>query len=179
MTDTADTRRWYAMKVFYNKVFPLRDLLTDLGLTTYIPMTERTETRDGVTRRVERQLIGSLLFFRATADELRRLLPLTEGRAMVYSRREELRQIPVAIPDKEMDIFMLVTSGGKLGVEYLGDDSPGYHLGDRVRVTDGPFTGSEGHIARIRGNHRLVVSIKGLCAVATSYIPRAFLKKLT
>lgn len=98
---------------------------------------------------------------------------------MVYSRREERRQIPVAIPDREMDIFMLVTSGGKLGVEYLGDDSPGYHLGDRVRVTDGPFTGSEGHIARIRGNHRLVVSIKGLCAVATSYIPMAFLKKLT
>ena len=37
---------------------------------------------------------------------------------------------------------------------------------------------AEGHIVRIRGDHRLVVTIDGLCAIATGYIPRPFLQKI-
>ena len=40
------------------------------------------------------------------------------------------------------------------------------------------ISGAEGHICRIRGNRRLVVSINGICAVATSYVPACFLQKL-
>ncbi|MDE6327738.1 MAG: UpxY family transcription antiterminator [Duncaniella sp.] len=179
MTETSPgTPRWYAMKVFFNRVFDIRDLLTNRGVTTYLPLTERLVKRGGTVSRVETPLISSLLFFHTTPSVAVSLAPEIEGRAMIYTRRNGLQRTPVAIPDKEMDIFMLVTSGGKEGVEYLGDDSPRYHLGDRVRVTDGPFTGSEGHIARIKNNNRLVVTVKGLCAVATSYIPRAFLEKI-
>ena len=50
--------------------------------------------------------------------------------------------------------------------------------GDKVRVIDGVFKGAEGHIVRIKKNHRLCVCITGLCAVATGYIPKAFLEKI-
>lgn len=43
-----------------------------------------------------------------------------------------------------------------------------------MRVTEGPFKGAEGYIKRIKGNRRLIVSIEGVVAVATTYIPGVF-----
>lgn len=178
MSDSSATANWYALKVFYNKVFDMRDFLERRGLTAYIPLTDVIVERNGVRRKVERPLINSLMFFRATSEQAAALIPEIEGRAMVYSRRSERGLVPAAIPATEMDIFMLVTSRGENGVEYIGDDSPRYHAGDLVSVIDGPFKGSVGRIIRIKNNQRLVVTINGLCAVATSYIPRAFIRKI-
>ena len=71
---------------------------------------------------------------------------------------------------------MFVCSAGKQGLTYLGDDRPEYHQGDLVRVTDGPFKGAEGHIKRIKKDRRLVVTIPGIVAVATTYIHPHFLE---
>ena len=101
-----------------------------------------------------------------------------EGRVLLYTREKNGKKIPSAIPDREMEIFMLVTSAGKAGLEYLGEDSPRFRKGEKVRVTGGQFKGAEGHICRIKGDRRLIVSIQGLCAVATSYIPQCYLEKI-
>lgn len=177
--NTLPESNWYALKVFYNKVFDLRDALATLVDETYIPLSSTIVERGGVRKRIERPLISSLLFVRTTPDTASSLLPVIEGRAMMYTRTDANgRRVPVVIPEREMNIFMLVTSRGEWGVEYIGDDMPRYHSGDRVRVIDGPFKGSEGHIVRIKDDHRLVVTVNGLCAVATGYIPRAFLQKV-
>lgn len=170
--------RWFALKVFYNKVFDIESRLKERNIESYIPMTTIMVERNGVKKKVTRPLISSLMFFRTTPDEAIALQPMLEGKAMIYSRRTEWRREPVAIPEHEMNVFMLVTSSGETGVDYIGEDSPRYHKGDLVRVIDGPFKGSEGHIIRIKDDHRLVVTIQGLCAVATSYIPRCFLQKV-
>lgn len=170
--------RWYALKVFYNRVFDLRDTLAGRVDESYIPVTTSVVERAGVKKRVERPLISSLLFIRTSPGTAKSLQPIIEGKAMIYTSVTPDGRCPVAIPDKEMNIFMLVTSRGEWGVEYIGDDMPLYHSGDRVRVIDGPFKGSEGHIVRIKGDHRLVVTVNGLCAVATGYIPRPFLQKI-
>ena len=49
---------------------------------------------------------------------------------------------------------------------------------EHVKVIDGTFKGAEGYICRIKKNHRLIITVHGVCAVATSYIPQAFLKKI-
>ena len=141
--------RWYALKVFYNKVFDLRDTLAGRVDDTYIPVTVSVVERGGVKKRVERPLISSLMFIRATPEAAASLGPVIEGKAMIYTAMTAAGRHPVAIPDREMNIFMLVTSRGEWGVEYIGDDMTRYHSGDRVRVIDGPFKGSEGHIVRI------------------------------
>ncbi len=175
----APGRRWYALKVFYNKVFALRDELAERhGMESYIPLTTVMVERRGNRRKETRPLISSLMFVRANPQAASELQGIVEGRAMVYTRRTDSGREPEPIPDREMELFMLVTSGDSGEIEYLGEDSPRYHCGDRVRVTDGPFKGSEGHIVRIRDNRRLVVTIEGLCAVATGYIPRPFLCRI-
>ena len=73
-------------------------------------------------------------------------------------------------------MFIFVCTAGQQGLSYLGEDKPEYHKGDRVRVTDGVFKGAEGYVKRIKKDRRLVVSIRGVVAVATSYIPPQFLE---
>lgn len=96
-------------------------------------------------------------------------------RAILYTRHcDDGRRRPYAIPDREMNVFMLVASSGETGLEYFGDEDRKFAEGQRVRVTDGPFRGAEGSIQRIHGDRRLLVSIRGICAVATTYIPKHF-----
>lgn len=46
-----------------------------------------------------------------------------------------------------------------------------------VRVIKGAFEGVEGRVARVTGQQRVVITLEGLCIVATAYIPSAFLTK--
>ena len=46
-------------------------------------------------------------------------------------------------------------------------------------VTGGPFKGAEGHIKRIKRDRRLIVTIKGVVAVATAYIHPSLLRKVS
>ena len=77
-----------------------------------------------------------------------------------------------------MEVCRFVVTAGHEGLELLGDDKPEYHIGDRVVVTGGPFKGAEGHIKRIKRDRRLVVTIPGIVAVATTYIHPSLLSKV-
>ena len=134
--------------------------------------------RNGIKKKLRRPVINSLMFFRSTVCRALEVQRQFTNKVILYTRQKGLKRLPLAIPDREMNIFMLVTSSGERGMEYLGEDSPKFHCGCRVRVTDGKFKGAEGVICRIRKDSCLVVVIRGVCAVATSYIPRAFLRRL-
>lgn len=84
----------------------------------------------------------------------------------------------LVVPDEQMDLFMKICSIKDSGLEYLGEDGPQFHQGDRVRVIDGIFKGFEGHIKRIKHDRKLIVTIEGVAAFATRFIPPAFLEKI-
>ena len=65
------------------------------------------------------------------------------------------------------------------GLEYFSDEAMvNYNKGERVRVVEGPFTGTEGFVKRIRRDRRVLVVIPGVIAVATTYVPSCFLEKV-
>ena len=45
-----------------------------------------------------------------------------------------------------------------------------FRKGERVRVTGGIFEGVEGEFIRVKNDRRVVVSIRGVMAVATTFI---------
>ena len=157
--DSMGEKRWYAAKVQYNRVQPIRERLGADHVEYFVP-----------------EIISSLVFFRATNEYVGVFEQDFFSRIWVY--RDPLTRNPSPIPDHEMEVFMFVCTSGKQGLTYLGDDKPEYHCGDLVRVTDGPFKGTEGHIIRIKKDRRLVVSIKGIAAVATTYIHPQFLETI-
>ena len=193
---------WYALKVFYNKVFEIEALLTDMDLETYIPVRQvqlkgedhmraarRLATPDD--RRRDNQfvqagpvifkrvpVVSSLLFVRAPKERLPEVDTCVDGRGFVYKTAD--RKTEAIIPDKQMAMFQMVCSSGAEGLEFFADDDlTRYKAGDKVRVLEGPLKGAEGYIKRIRKDRRLLVSIEGFIAVATSFIPPQFLEKIS
>ena len=167
MEEVSSIMHWYAFKVFYNKVFEIEDSLNRDKIETYIPCERILVERGGVKKYVRKPIISSLLFFYSTEKQALALQQKLTDRVLLYT-----------IPEREMKIFMLVTSSGEKGLDYFGDVPMEYSTGERVLVTDGPFKGAEGCIHRIKGNRRLIVAIQGVCAVATAYIPQCFLRKI-
>ena len=193
---------WYALKVFYNKVFEIEASLTDMDLETYIPVRQvqlkgedhmraarRLATPDD--RRRDNQfvqagpvifkrvpVVSSLLFVHAPKERLPEVESCVDGRGFIYKTAD--RKTEAVIPDKQMAMFQLVCSSGAEGLEFFADDDlTRYKAGDKVRVLEGPLKGAEGYIKRIRKDRRLLVSIEGFIAVATSFIPPQFLEKVS
>lgn len=174
-----DERQWYALKVFHNRMPAIADELSAAGIESYIPMRTVVVERGATRRKEQRPAIASLMFFRSTRRQAEDAARKLTDRAMLYTRlHTDGSKIPAAIPQREMEIFRLVVSSGADGLEYMPDDPDRFHSGDRVRVTAGPLAGAEGHIVRIRGDRRLVVSVRGVCAVATTYIPQCLLERI-
>ena len=201
MSQDREENNWYALKVFYNKVFDIEETMLGMGLETYIPV--KKERLKGLEHlRVQKRLatpdddrndlrylkegpviykrvpvVNSLLFVKADAAGIEQVRREVEGRAMVYLDAE--RKKPSVIPSKQMAIFRMVTSSGDEGLEFFSDnDSVNYRQGDRVRVLEGPLKGAEGYIKRIKKDRRLLVAIEGFIAVATSFIPPKLLEKV-
>ena len=165
-------RNWYALKVFYGKVFEIEDRLAAMDLETYIPVRKdllkgeehmralrRLATPDD--RRRDNQfvqegpliykrvpVVSSLLFVRAPKDRLKEIEDCVKEKGFVYKTAD--RKAEAVIPDKQMAMFQLVCSSG-----------------------------AEGYIKRIRKDRRLLVAIEGFIAVATSFIPPQFLEKVS
>ena len=53
---------------------------------------------------------------------------------------------------------------------YLDPSEPALRKGTRVRIIGGVFAGVEGEFVRVRNDRRVVVSIDGVMAVATTFI---------
>ena len=192
---------WYALKVFYGKVFEIEAVLADMDLETYIPVrkdllkgeehmralrrlaTPDDRRRDNrfiqagplIYKRVP--VVSSLLFVRAPKDRLPEIDACVKEKGFVYKAAD--RKTVAVIPDKQMAMFQLVCSSGAEGLEFFADDDmTRYRTGDKVRVLEGPLKGAEGYIKRIRKDRRLLVAIEGFIAVATSFIPPQFLEKV-
>ena len=191
MEEQETLRNWYALKVFYNEVFKIEKTLLEEHLEVYFPVRREQVKQDALRRvkdgdtKYERigprvvmrriPVVNSLLFVRASEEEIARVRSLVYGKALVYYNAE--RTGPAIIPDREMAIFRMVASSGAEGLDFFSDESiTRYRQGDKVRVKEGPLKGAEGYIKRIKKDRRLLVAIEGFVAVATSYIPPQFLE---
>ena len=192
---------WYALKVFYGKVFEIEAKLVDMDLETYIPVRKDLLKGEEHTRALRRlatpddrrrdnqfvrtgpliykrvPVVSSLLFVRAPKDRLKEVEDCVKEKGFLYRTADRKKE--AVIPDKQMAMFQLVCSSGAEGLEYFADDDmTRYKTGDRVRVLEGPLQGVEGYVKRIRKDRRLLVAIEGFIAVATTYIPPQFLEKV-
>ena len=168
---------WYAMKVFFNKVFEIEHYFQDNAIECYVPVQYEEKVVKGEQIRVRKPSVSSLIFLRTEEDKVQSIENNLAQRVILYRYRQS-RQ-PAKIPDREMEVFQMVTSVDGSNWDYVDAESMQFAANERVRVVDGPFKGAEGYIKRIKGNRRLVVAIEGIVAVATTYIPSCFLEKLS
>lgn len=149
---------WYAARITSSPALFLKRLAHD-GIHSY-----RTKFAPGI------------VFLRCTAGYSSQLISDYWGKLYFYLDTEH--KLPAPISEKEMNNFILVTSVSD-DIIPLSDVTEEFLKGDRVRVTAGLFEGAEGVVKRIKGDHRLVVSINSFVAVATCFIKPEFLEKMT
>ena len=191
--------QWYALKVFYNKVFEMEDLLAAMGMETFLavekvqlkgaehlrarkiiskaePVTDPRFVLEGPVIYQRKPCVTSLIFVKTDPEGILRVDELfreggSQGRPKGFIYRSTDKTF-CEIPASQMAAFRLVVESGDSGLEFFSaNDFTRFRKGSKVRVKDGPFKGAEGYIKRIRRNRRLLVCIEGVIAVATSYIP--------
>ena len=160
MNEHSAEEHWYAYKVLYNSMERIKQLAAQDNLRYFVPMRAIVKPDDCTVARSSEPIIPSLIFIRSQADRVESIRRNSGYRAGVYCYPGTTT--PARIPDREMEIFMFVTA-----------------TGDRVRITAGVFEGAEGYIARIHGTKRFVVAIEGVAAIATVFIPKRFIEKLS
>ena len=148
--------------------------------------TDNQFVREGVTIYKRVPLVNALIFVRLTRQQAQemdeRLKKEAKVNGFIYkevqwvkddeTRKENRSKAPAVIPDRQMATFRLVTESEVTGLEFFSDDGITlFQEGKKVRVKEGPLKGAEGYIKRIRKDRRLLVSISGIVAVATSFIP--------
>lgn len=164
---------WYALWVYRSLVAPVVAICDREGVQTYRPMRIVEHFTDAGKTYEEEPLVSNLLFVRTTEEYVHHLKRVTKNRGSAYCYPGTDQ--PAAVPDKEMEVFMLVARVGGRRLESV--EIP-IDKGDKVRVTEGMFKGAEGYIRRVHGTKRLVVAIEGVVAVAVTHIPRQFLERI-
>lgn len=166
---------WYAIRVFFNRLETVESDLQQKGIETYVP--RRVEkTREGArTKVVRKPIIPSIIFVHCNESEVIEYKRANNDKLMFYANRETRRPDPIR--EREMELFRIAVEAQDSGLEFIGEDRPEYHEGERVRVIDGVYKGTEGYIRRIKKDKRLLVCLSGVAVVATSYIPASFLEK--
>lgn len=177
MQKTKDNaQNWYAIRVTYNREMKVKASLDDAGVESFIPMCYK----DVVVRaRRVRKLVPSvhnLIFIKMSDSEMKQF-KATTSLPIRYIMDPHTKK-PIIVPERQMDNFISVSATNDDGLIYLSPDQINISRGDRVRIIGGMFSGCEGTLMRIRGDRRLVVSIPGVMAVATTFIHPSLIMKI-
>lgn len=171
-----EAKVWYAIRVTFNREMKVKDDLDLRGIESFVPMKYVMGTRRG--RRVKKLVpsIHNLIFFHIEPSLMKEYKATTKL-PIRYIMNPATKK-PVVVPEQEMKNFIAVAGTYEEQLEYITPKPGQFTRGDRVRVLGGPFEGAEGVLQRVKGDSRVIVSIKGLVAVATTLIHPSLLEKL-
>jgi transcription antitermination factor NusG len=143
---------WYAIKVFYNKVFGMEDILFDMGLETYLAVQKvqlkgaehmlaarklasvepghRADARyiqEGPVIYERKPLVTSLIFVKATLPQIKeveqRLKDDAPGdKPLGFIYKKADFKDYATIPEIQMTSFRLVTESGQTGLNFFSAD---------------------------------------------------------
>ena len=108
----------------------------------------------------------------ADIQEIKKDIPFLQW----LTHPSEGRNLPIVVPDRDMEQFIQVTRDSNEQLVYLRPDEIDLKKGTPIRILGGPFNGIEGTFIKIHGhrNRRVVVMLKGLVGVAMAEVtPRA------
>lgn len=175
-TPPPEERLWYAIRVTYNREMKVKADLDSRGIENFVPMQYKMVIRGG--RRVKRLMpsVHNLIFILIEPSKMREYKANTTLPIRYIMNRE--KHTPVTVPRYQMDNFIAVAGTHDEQLVYLNPDPGDFAQGDRVKVLGGPFEGAVGVLVRVKGDRRVLVSIEGVVAVATTFIHPSLLEKL-
>lgn len=170
---------WYAIRVTYSREMKLKNYLDNNKIENFIPMRHDFISRGRKKVRKLVPVVHNLIFIKSTRRMLDQVKSRVESFASMRYIINKADNLPIVIPDKQMQNFITISATMSEQLVYLDPAELTLKKGDKVRVSNGIFLGVEGEFIRIKGDRRIVVSIPGIMGVATAYIHPTFLEKIS
>lgn len=165
---------WYALRVTYSRELTFKEYLDSENIENFIPMHYEYVTKGD--RRVRKlvPVVHNLVFVRSSRNCIDCIKDET-SLPIRYIMNKETNH-PIIIPERQMRNFIAVAGTNEEQLVYLEPSAVTFRKGQRVRVTGGVFEGVEGEFIRVRNDRRVMVSIQGVMAVATTFIHPSFIE---
>ena len=177
--DIAEKAVWYVLRVTYCREMRVKAELDSLGIRNFVPMQVKGVVRGGKLVKRLVPSVHNLIFVFIEPSRMKEYKATTALPVRYIMRQEDNgRREPVTVPQRQMDSFIAVAGTHDEQLLYLTPKPGDFSQGDRVRILGGPFEGAEGVFVRLKGDRRVVVSIEGVVAVATTYIHPSLLEKI-
>ena len=187
-----ENMQWFVLRVPYGRIIKAKAFVEAKGLECYVPMRYKEAKKQGRKRIVTEPLLPSFLFVHATAEQIGTLLYETkvspdESRNLlsyyfdhtVHCQDNPKCNPPLTIRDEAMNNFIRLTSIKNPHIIPVISSNIQYKLGDHVVVTEGDFKGVYGRVARFAGQQRVIVEVFSGCLIATAYVPKETMEKIT
>ena len=163
--------QWHVLRATYARELKVQDQLREHGIRTFIPMTwHKSDPATGNQQKTLVPAITGLVFAQATRDALDSYIHSFGDARPVNYYWDRTIDAPLTIPDKDMENFITVASTLDEDLVFLTEVSDKLREGQTVKVKEGPFKGVEGKIVRIRKSRRVLVELRGMLAVASTYV---------
>ena len=95
-----------------------------------------------------------------------------------FEQDKDRKNLPLTISCKEMENFIIATCNSSEHLKFVDESQCHFKGGETVTVIDGPFKGTEGRVARVSGQQRVVLSLSNVGLISTAYIPTAFIRPI-
>lgn len=176
--DTENSIVWFAMSAPYRRELIAKEFLDKKNIECFVPMKEALiDRRNGSKCRQKVPAIHNLIFVHTTKETIK---SLKQGVNFLQycTRPKDGKNIPITVPDNQMQQFIAVTNANNESITYLRPEEIDIKKGTRVRVHGGVFDGTEGYFVKVQGkrSRRVVMLIEGITAVALTEISTDFIE---
>lgn len=159
---------WFAMCAPYSKELEAQKALEKESIECFVPLCYKIIThRDGKKERVLKPAIPNFIFVHTTKaiiQEVKRKILVLQ----YLTRREGGKNLPIIVPDRQMEQFMQVINTHNEKLIFLKPEEVNLQKGTPIRIIGGELDGVEGVFLKVKGarSKRIVVLIQGVTAVA-------------
>ena len=177
-------QHWYAMRTTYGRERVAYDFIVSKGGTAFLPTLLKEKNINGKKKLVEVSRIPNIFFVYGTEDEVKEYaydnvrLPFLRFYYEQHIEGVKIIKEPLIVPDRQIQSLKILCNAEAEDIRIVPDEMiVKFKEGDSVVVIEGEFKGVEGRVARWHGQQRVAIIIKGLCTIATAYIPSGHLEK--
>ena len=180
--------KWYVLRASYNRAQKAAEIILQTGTPVFLPMECKSKVIKGVRHWKKAPCTTTLFFVYGTYEKVFSFthrntqtndsIPFVDF-AFDHTKKETNgRDKIMTIPFREMENFRRIVQAAVPQSYSVTPQEIHYKPGGLVRVTEGPFKGIIGRVARIHSQQRVVVTIPGVMSFASNYIPKAHLEPL-
>ena len=200
--DESGEKQWFLFRASYGREDMAADILTDMGVYTYVPKRREVVVVNGKRRSILRNLMPNFVFAYLAESEARVCVRGVEADKTYFDSLSDDRQRavcilssflsfyydhfhqrngvnpPLVVPQSEMMNLIYATMSHNENVLLLQEGKYTFKGDEEVEVIHGEFKGVRGRVVRAGRQQRVRITLTGFGAIATAYVPSAFLRRV-